>query len=353
MHGASTRGCCCVHRRRSPISTRPTLKPTGSLWVNLGDSYVGGGHGPTGGSSTLRGKEGRALYEERQGFVDQKTPSAGLPEKSLAGVPERFVLAMQRRGWLYRERIVWHKLAHMPESVDDRCTRAHEDVFHFTLGPRYYGDMKAVRVPATPAQADHNERYAHEYATGVSAHGQPGNVNHKGLHERPGPGGHNLDTVWTLANEPSKVQHYAAYPRALATRPILISTSEYGVCSSCGAPWHRIVQTTRGHASGSGRSGRAPKGKNGRLQGGGSTLDVRNGPVVGYETLGWQQGCDCDADPVPATVLDPFVGSGTTVAAARALGRRAIGIDASLAYLPRAAARLATVNPSLFARVTE
>jgi hypothetical protein len=159
---------------------------------------------------------------------------------------------------------------------------------------------------------------------------------------RPAASKRNLRNVWNLGPAPFAEAHFATYPPKLVEPCIKAGTSEKGVCPKCGAPWCRVVKIERSFQSGSGRSGNMPAGKNGvAMQGGGATLDIRRGPCVDTETIGWQPLCSCDAgDPVPATVLDPFAGAGTTPLVADRLQRDAIGIDLNSGYMEMARARI-------------
>lgn len=113
------------------------LKPSGNLYVNMGDSYYGSSKGQT-----------------SQGNADPKRATKGmklskckffLPAKNLIGQPWRLAFALQDNGWILREDIIWAKGNPMPESVTDRCTRAHEYIFHFTKSPKYYYDAFSIR----------------------------------------------------------------------------------------------------------------------------------------------------------------------------------------------------------------
>jgi len=281
----------------------------------------------------------------------------------------------------------------MPESVTDRPTKAHEYIFLLTKSSRYYYDGDAIRESASNAGAlislgDKSFSKRQVLGENVSPSGN-------GLSDTyTVPAHRNKRSVWEIATQPYPEAHFATFPEALVTPCILAGTSEKGVCAQCGKPWKRIVDKDRTFESGSGRSGISPHGKNGYgLQGGGETGDIRRGPVVTVSTLGWEPTCTCtassashdantmtryphnsnanrlallrqsarargqeyqqktetigwqptcihNAEIVPATILDPFVGSGTTMAVAQKLGRRGVGVDLSLEYLELAQKRL-------------
>ena len=157
-------------------------------------------------------------------------------------------------------------------------------------------------------------------------------------------GGANAGTVWRIATRPFSGNHFATFPEDLPRRCIMAGTSEYGVCAECGAPWERLVERMferQGDVS-------AEKGIKG--SGNQKPMDASNGwdgfprGRTNSATTGWQPTCACDVAVVPATVLDPFVGSGTTAVAAQRLGRRAVGVDASIDYLDLAQKRIGAVS---------
>ena len=155
--------------------------------------------------------------------------------------------------------------------------------------------------------------------------------------ERPAdnPNGRNLWNYWTLSPEPFPESHFATFPTEIPRRAILAGTSARGCCPRCGAPWRRVVDKRLVIHSGLRDEGRT-KG-----------LDDSNG-WGGYprgknevETTGWQPSCRCDAgEPVPATVLDPFAGAGTSLMVANRLGRNAVGAELNPAYADMAARRI-------------
>ena len=154
----------------------------------------------------------------------------------------------------------------------------------------------------------------------------------------------NIRTVWTITSKPYRGAHFATMPPELAERCIRAGTSERGVCPACGQPWVRVVAKETVFEGGSGRAGRSAEEVNasGKWRNGGSVgnANLKLGPTVKSETLGWRSTCLCGRDPVPATVLDPFAGSGTTLYVAAALGRSSIGFELNEDYRPLIDARL-------------
>ena len=364
---------------------RRVLRKDGSLWLNLGDTYAAAQGVYADGAPRLP-KVPTTVQNRPKGSDDSNLPagwtsrhiqrtqrvtrnnSLNLKPKDLIGLPWRVAFALQADGWWLRSDIVWHKPNPMPESVTDRPTRAHEYVFLLSKSARYYYDADAIREPATSTTTKKSDGWD----TGPGAHGsfhrngrekgertdkQRGHGRrHAGFNDRwdgmskeaQQAMGANKRTVWSIATQPYKGAHFATYPEKLVEPCILAGTSEHGVCGVTGDPWERVVEQSRTFESGSGRSGNAISGKNGsRVQGGGETGDVRRGPVVHTSTTGWQPTCDHDSEPVPAVVLDPFCGSGTTGVVALRHGRSFIGIELNPEYIELARKRIIADAPLL------
>jgi hypothetical protein len=158
---------------------------------------------------------------------------------------------------------------------------------------------------------------------------------------KPNGSTRNRRSVWTIATEPYPEAHFATYPTALVKPCILAGTSERGVCPACGTPWVRVVEKPQPPEAMRNRGNGTKMAFHGRQVGGGQKLQdwYDDHPIA---TTGWRAGCACDAgEPVPATVLDPFCGSGTTGLVALTYGRNFIGIDLSPEYLAMAERRIA------------
>jgi DNA modification methylase len=189
---------------------RRVLRDDGTLWLNLGDSY-----GATGGDiftgfnarysgTGLDGGKQAAIAESAKGAASNARDT-GLRPKNLLGIPWRVAFALQADGWYLRQDIIWHKPNPMPESVTDRCTKAHEYIFLLSKSPRYYFDQEAVKeagvIPAgTKAAKGSAERAA-----------QAG-VNSRPPEYKVYDGTRNRRSVWTVSTKPYSGAHFATFP---------------------------------------------------------------------------------------------------------------------------------------------
>jgi DNA modification methylase len=345
-HEKPCSACYVCHLREWAAEMWRVLRDDGVMFLNLGDSYANGNAGSVGSSSkstlTTASRNGAwAPGNVIQTITGKNTPP-GLKPKDLVGIPWRVALALQADGWYLRSDIIWAKPNPMPESVTDRPTKAHEYIFLLTKSARYFWDAEAVKEGATEtsgwAKQRANGRDTWEYTRPVNDHA-PNNSNGNG-----GTFGtastRNLRTVWNVATQPYSGAHFATWPAALVETMVKAGTSERGVCPTCGAPWRRVVD--KGEPVNATRNPNDvqpyPAG-NGYNNGNGATTLHK---VREVKTVEWRPTCaHADAAPVPAIVLDPFCGSGTTLLVARQLGRIGLGFDLSETYLrDNAAVRL-------------
>ena len=314
---------------------RRVLRSDGTVWLNLGDSYASGAQMTADERAAMKERGERRGYDKGNAFANyseriNRTPvPPGLKPKDIVGIPWRVAFALQADGWYLRSDIIWAKPNPMPESVTDRPTKAHEYLFLLSKSPRYYYDADAVReTPTGHAQGSKGVGEWNKLPV-ETTNGRGGSTLHT-----IDPAGRNLRSVWTIATAPYPGAHFATFPPKLVEPCIKAGTSEKGVCPECGAPWVREVERI---ADGSGRRVARDE-PNGRPQnhGGASWRPVE------YRQDGWRPSCGHGTmaeaithtmRTVPATILDPFAGSGTTGMVAQSLSRRAVLIDLSMDYL--------------------
>ena len=196
---------------------RRVLRDDGTLWLNLGDSYAaqrGGTHQP---AETLAGGKGgktedgeRVNRDRFDGYNPTRNATAiGLKHKDLIGIPWRVAFALQADGWYLRQDIIWHKPNPMPESVTDRCTKAHEYIFLLSKSQRYYFDADAIKEPSIDPESHKGRRARSKdkregnilFATKVG-----NNAEGKVYATR------NRRSVWTVTTKPFKGAHFATFP---------------------------------------------------------------------------------------------------------------------------------------------
>lgn len=235
------------------------LKPTGALWLNLGDTYA---------------------RSERDGAA----------AKSLVLAPERVARVLIDDGWIIRNKTIWAKPNPMPTSVRDRLACTYEIVYLAVKSPKYYFDLDAIRVPHRSGGRTATDKAGHRPEISKPAWSVPdewrapltgGNGGLDRLKASGLPGhllGKNPGDVWNVPTAGFRGAHHAVFPERLIERPLLTTCPER-VCSACGTPWRRAKYRMVGR------------------------LAVAGTP---------RQECHCAATSRPGIVLDPFAGSGTT-----------------------------------------
>jgi len=235
----------------------------------------------------------------------------------------------------------------LPESVKDRPTRSHEFLFLLTKQRRYFYDADAIMEPLQPGSLRRYTSGLHSPYGDAQAHGgkhshHMANADCMGAYMNAA--GRNRRTVWHIPTKPFRGAHFAVFPPALVEPCLLAGTSAHGVCPVCGAPWARIVerQSTAAHdgASDTAYAGGSTANRLAMLR---QAARARGEEYVNRRvTVGWQPTCACDNNlPVPATVLDPFAGAGTTGLVAVAHGRRFLGVELNAEYCALARERAA------------
>lgn len=214
---------------------RRVLADDGTLWLNLGDSYVSSPPGCKGvsKSSKLNGVNGesgsyRARLEDGCGKQMDKSKIGGVKPKDLLGIPWRVAFALQADGWYLRQDIIWHKPNPMPESVRDRCTKAHEYVFLLSKSPRYYYDADAIAEPlARPEEADRKTPAVFGGRNKFAEAKKDSRLHSGNEYTGTDNGKRNRRSVWTVTPKPFKGAHFAVMPPELV-RPCVRAGSTAG-----------------------------------------------------------------------------------------------------------------------------
>lgn len=196
---------------------REILADDGVIWVNIGDSYY-----------NYRPGKGQALVKQSVASNDQDLPQTcarrgnkldGLKEKDLIGIPWMLAFALRADGWYLRQDIIWHKPNPMPESVRDRCTKAHEYIFLLSKSKNYYFDNEAIKYDAT--STDNTNRNRDE----TRLNNTPGRTKMGGLKKNDYTKA-NKRSVWTVNTKPYKGAHFAVYPQELIEPCVLAGSRE-------------------------------------------------------------------------------------------------------------------------------
>jgi DNA modification methylase len=208
---------------------RRVLRDDGTLWLNLGDTYANTPVGSFNGggfkdSSAQTG--GRDLSGVATSGVLNKLKASGLKQKDLCGIPWRVAFALQEDGWFLRQDIIWHKPNPMPESVTDRCTKAHEYIFLMTKNSKYYYDNDLIKEPVSSSTVNRlsQPNYQNQIGSSRVPNKTNGNMKAVGNSEK-----RNKRSVWTVTTKPFKGAHFAVMPQDLVEPCVKAGCPEGGV----------------------------------------------------------------------------------------------------------------------------
>ena len=207
------------------------LRDDGTLWLNIGDSYAGGGgfapNAPTNQARAAGDKDawgkfnpaGMDRMSSRTG-TGKLAIAAGLKHKDLVGIPWMLAFALRADGWYLRQDIIWHKPNPMPESVTDRCTKAHEYLFLLSKSERYFYDNEAMQEQAAQPDRKRSDRFGgNKYVEGVK---------HSDGSVFTGASTRNRRSVWSVQTRPYAGAHFATFPPALIEPCILAGCPKGG-----------------------------------------------------------------------------------------------------------------------------
>jgi DNA modification methylase len=288
---------------------RRVLREDGTLWLNLGDSYASGK-----GTCFNPGGGPKSYIQEKERFpLDRGSVStlrdSGLKPKDLVGIPWRVAFALQADGWWLRQDIIWAKPNPMPESVKDRCTKSHEYLFLLSKSARYYYDAEAIAEPVAEST--------------VARLSQPTLESQVGSDRVPGKTNGNMKAVGRGGVNARTFRGGGAYTNGRSfDNSLPVERDSHGnVENITGRRNRRSVWTI-------------------------ATQPYREAHFATFpEAL--VEPCILAGCPVGGIVLDPFLGSGTTLAVAKRLGRDGVGIELNPAYVELARDRIAKVQAPL------
>lgn len=322
------------------------LRPDGTFWLNLGDSYVGsGGAGGDyneggmkegqdrfpGSRKTMGSYEWPELSEDLEAVALAAgwSPPSALKLTDQASAPWECAMELRQRGWWLRCDVIWHKKNVKPGGGHlKRPTIDHEYLFQLCKSEATYYDSFAVKVPAK----------------------KPGEMR-------------NRRSVWHIGVSTWKGAHFATFPPELVDSCIKASSSEAGVCPECGAPWRRIEERTtpstfteqkaNGHFSTNTLNRMAHA--DGKREDKNAITPRGTTPHLAPKksvTVGWAMTCECGyRTPAPALVLDPFAGAGSAAIAALKLGRSFVGVELEHGYVEMIENRLRAAYPEAIGQV--
>ena len=300
------------------------LRKDGTCFVNLGDTFWGGGNN-RGNNSPISDKQA-----SNKGAVGQVQVAwdKSYPTKSLCLIPQRFAIEMVNRGWILRNVIIWHKPNPMPSSAKDRFTVDFEYVYFFVKSKKYW--FEPQYEPQSPN--------CHSKGTKLHPPIEDAGIGHKDWHKYTAetwlPLGRNKRTVWTIPTQPFPEAHFATFPEKLVEPMIKAGCPEF-VCTKCGKAREKIYDTVFVKKSDSTSRAIELEKQGDRSVGLVSRQSTGNNEhyFKGYTD------CGCNADWRPGIMLEPFCGSGTALQVAARLRRNWIGVELKPEYIEMAEKR--------------
>lgn len=252
------------------------LRGDGTFWLNIGD-----------------------------GFCKKSIKGSFLKAQDLIGIPWMVALALRKKGWYLRSDVIWRKLNPQPESVKNRPSKSYEHLFLLSKTKRYFYDYTIIQekqkeISIRRASSRNHVKERKDYGNpNYAISGDAQDKTYDKMREKLRAGEEvlcNKKDVWETSTGASKAKHFAAYPAELILPCIMASSSTGGVCPRCAKPWKRV-----------------------------SNVDP---------TIDFSPDCNCgEKKSMPAIVLDPFNGSGTTAAVCHQLGRRYVGAEINPDYV--------------------
>lgn len=249
------------------------LRSDGTLWVNIGDTWNRG--------DATDGTRNRPAAKLTRYSAPNSRSGTGYKPKDLVGIPWMLAKALQADGWTLRSEVIWHKPTAMPQSARDRPSLAHEQLFLFSRGERYFYDQEAVKEPTTGTAnargngANPKTKAPTGWDTGPGSHNDMAGRYPKARQNESFSQAvtrvmklRNRRTVWSIPAEPYTGAHFATFPTGLVRPCILASTSEKGACPLCGAQWERVT-----------------------------VPPPRDAEYADPRTVGWQPTCVCGSAP--------------------------------------------------------
>ena len=345
------------------LEVRRVLKPWGSVWLNLGDTFT---------NLNRTTQKPQSMGMGKDPYAGKRSTLAGHPtlkEGDLMLIPSRVALALQADGWTVKSDVIWHKRNQMPYSgggwrwekhriklekrprgsVHKAGALGQRDVASFTNnsdeGQAIFRDCDGCSV-CTPNDGfvflKHVGRPtpAHEYIYLITKSDEYffDKIAVAKTIKASSKSGANIRDVWRLKPSPFRGAHFATFPLELPETCIKASTSLKGNCAACGSPVVRVVR--RDSVKRHDLPPDDPRSRPARYESGYDGLKGEMRAYVENSTVGWRATCRCDAGTVPALCLDIFMGAGTTALAAKRLGRDFVGIELGAKYIEMARKRL-------------